>query len=241
MDNFPNNYIPNPVFSLLLVIIILIFCSSMFANIEQEIDPNTKDLIQIICNQTRNSNSCRTMFMQNLAKPTKLDHEGFTWVAIDALLRALYENIEYLHSEKNKIMQMAYEKIISYYSANYWDILFNCEIKYKEIMAKIDEIRNHVRYGKFSMIEIGEMYDNFQGFGDYMIKKCELKVHNKGLSNLFLDDLGLLQEISKRNRNVGMFIQIVVDVGKNFAKVMVKGDEETKVSVDFMQFLYLFN
>lgn len=133
------------------------------------------------------------------------------------------------------------KKIYHIFSANYyWDILFNCEIKYKEIMAKIDEIRNHVRYGKFSMVEIGEMFDNFQGFGDYLIKKCELKVHNKGLSNLFLNDLGLLQEISKRNLDVGILIEIVVDVGKNFAKLTVKGDEETKGSLDFMQNFILF-
>ena len=219
-------------FSIVVTIILLIYSppNLIYANIDQNLDPYTKDLIQNICNQTRNSETCESIFMHKLPKPKKLDHEGFTWVSIDALLKALYENIEFLQREKKKMMAKDYYSIIVNYVVATWDIFYGCEMRYQEIIKRIELIKNNARFGKSSMVQIGEMFGKFHEYAYDKIEKCEKEVHNKGLSNLFMDDLGLLQKIDEKNGNIKELIEMVVGAGKSFANIMVMGAEETKAS-----------
>ncbi|KAH9623247.1 hypothetical protein KSS87_011369 [Heliosperma pusillum] len=190
--------------------------------LSHEIDPDSLSFIRTICNQTRNRDTCESIFTQNLPDP-EADPLTLTRVAIDITLKVLYDDIVYFRSEKQKIKNLLDE------AKNKLDLLEICDKSYAALKIGVEELKKGIDIENIrSMAKVGQSFGKLQGLADYEMVKCENMVENINGFDV-AEDLSLMQIIVEKNKEVGLLIEIVVSSGKNLVKVMDIGAEEAPV------------
>ncbi|KAK9734347.1 hypothetical protein RND81_04G133300 [Saponaria officinalis] len=210
----------------MLIILFLIIPSFL----THEIDPDTKSFIQIICNQTRNQDTCESIFTNNLSDP-KSDPLSLTRLAIEITSNVLHNNVGYLQSEKKNMKNFRDEL------KNNWDLLEICEGVYGELIKGVEEIKKEIEIMN-SMIKVGESLGKLQKLANYEMVKCEKLVGNNNNGFYLLEELNLGKNIFEKNYNVELLIEIVVSAGENLVKVIDIGVDEVENHYGFLQFLF---